>query len=135
MNAPETSQWVVVSGVVATVLASFVLISERVRLILAPIGVWWSTRAERRALRQAEAEASVLIRNDQRVAALTDQVAFLVEELAKSREESAALRAEIVLLHGETARLNGEVASLRAELARYRAGGGVDDDTERVSES
>lgn len=135
MSAPEPNQWVVVSGVVAAVMASLVLISERVRLVVAPFGRWWSSRAERKLLRLAEIEAAALLVNDQRVVALTEQVSFLVDELGKSRAETAALRAETARLHGETARLNSEVASLRTELARYRAGGGRIDDTGGFSES
>lgn len=104
MSAPETSQWVVISGAVAAVSASLLLISERVRLIVAPFFRWWATRAERRAIRQAEIDASLLIRNDQRIVALTQQVEFLAAELVAARSE---------------------VAALRSELAAYRAGGGA----------
>lgn len=121
MGAPETSEWVVVSGVVVAVLTSAVLAFNKIRQIVEPIGRWWSTRQERKLLRQAEIEAAALILNDQRIVALTEQVAFLAEQLSLSRVEIASLHSEI--------------ASLRSELAGYRVGGGAVDNTERVSES
>lgn len=103
MTAPETSQWVVVSGVVATVVASAVLIFNRLRLIVEPISRWWSTRQERRLLRQAEIEAAALILNDQRIGALTQQVSYLASELSASRREIASLHTELAMLRREWA--------------------------------
>lgn len=124
MDAPETNQWVVISGVVVAVLTSISLASSKVQDIIRPVGTWWATRRERRALRVAEIEAAAILLNDQRVDALTKQVQFLAEELRKSNDELRASREETAALRTETIRLHGEVASLRAELAAYRTGGG-----------